>query len=193
MKKFLLLAAAGATLALTAPAASAAPGWQPINQRQANIEFRIDQGVRTGDLTRSEARRLRSEFNDLERLETRYRSGGLNGWERNDLDRRFDALSRQVRFERHDRQDRGDNWQTINQRQRNLDARIDAGVRSGDISRREATRLRREFNQLASLEVSYRRSGGGLSFAERTDLDRRFDVLSAQIRHERNDRDNRRG
>ncbi len=81
-------------------------------------------------------------------------------------------------------------WQAINVRQANLDRRIDRGVRNGALSRREATRLRSEFNSLLRLEASYRR--GGLTQWERTDLDRRFDRLSAQIRMERRDRDNRR-
>lgn len=83
------------------------------------------------------------------------------------------------------------NWQNINQRQANLDRRIDQGVRNGALSRREATRLRGEFNSLARLEQSYRR--GGLTQWERADLDRRFDRLSAQVRYERRDNDNRRG
>ena len=83
------------------------------------------------------------------------------------------------------------NWQSINQRQANLDRRIDVGVRNGSLSRREATRLRSEFSSLSRLEASYRR--GGLSGWERADLDRRFDRLAAQIRNERNDRDNHRG
>ena len=83
------------------------------------------------------------------------------------------------------------NWQSINARQANLDRRIDQGVRTGQLSRREATRLRGEFNGLLRLEANYRR--GGLTAWERTDLDRRFDRLSAQVRNERHDRDNRRG
>lgn len=83
------------------------------------------------------------------------------------------------------------NWHSINQRQANLDRRIDVGLRNGSLSRREATRLRGEFNGLARLEANYRR--GGLSGWERADLDRRFDRLAAQIRSERNDRDDRRG
>ena len=81
-------------------------------------------------------------------------------------------------------------WQSINLRQRQLDQRIDVGVRNGQLSRREAVRLRAEFRQIARLEASYRR--GGLTQWERADLDRRFDRLSAQIRYERRDRDNRR-
>jgi opacity protein-like surface antigen len=105
MKRTLLALAALAAVAAAPLAAQAAP-WQTINQRQANLEHRIDQGVRNGSLTRSEALRLRGEFRSLSRLEASYRrSNGLSMRERADLDARFDRLSRQVRSERHDRQD----------------------------------------------------------------------------------------
>ena len=101
------------TLALSAAAVLAVPGvanaqaYQSINQRQGNQLQRIDQGVRTGALTRPEARRLRDEFRDLAVLERRYRnSNGLSRFERNDLNRRFDALSRRIRVQKNDRQDR---------------------------------------------------------------------------------------
>lgn len=79
----------------------------------------------------------------------------------------------------------------INQRQRSLDARIDAGVRNGQLTRAEAYRLRTEYGRIAALEVQYRRNG--LSNAERADLDRRFDRLSYMIQAERHDRYGRRG
>ena len=81
-------------------------------------------------------------------------------------------------------------WVSINQRQRELDRRIDMGVRVGRISRREAVALRAEFRQIARVEQNYRR--GGLTFRERADLDRRFDRLSLKIRWEVADRDTRR-
>jgi hypothetical protein len=84
-------------------------------------------------------------------------------------------------------------WQTINERQRNLDQRIDQGVRSGKLTRNEAARLRNEFRNIARLEAQYRRSRPGLTMAERRDLDRRFDALSAKIRFEKHDRDHRDG
>ena len=74
-----------------------------INQRQAQLDRRIDQGLRSGQLTRQEAYRLRGEFQTIARLETRYRVNGLSQWERADLDRRFDVLSDRVRLERSDR------------------------------------------------------------------------------------------
>jgi hypothetical protein len=191
MKKLLAMAVAASALAIAAPAS--AQSWQSINQRQANLDARIDAGVRNGSLTRSEATRLRGEFNDLARLEARYRSSyGLSLAERQDLDRRFDRLSAQIRVQRNDNQDRGNGgWTPINQRQRQLDARIDAGLRDRSLSFTEATRLRAEFRNIANLEAVYRRNG--LSLAERRNLDQRFDRLSYRIQAERNDRNNRWG
>ncbi|MGK2912428.1 MAG: hypothetical protein ACSLE1_21935 [Sphingobium sp.] len=104
-KTFIAAVIAAATLA-TPMVASAAP-WQNINQRQANLERRIDQGVRNGALNRNEAQRLRGQFRDLTRLEADYRrSNGLSRRERADLDRRFDALSARIQVQKHDRQRR---------------------------------------------------------------------------------------
>lgn len=183
--KTLTILAAASVLALSAGAASA-QGWMSINQRQASLDARIDAGVRSGDLTRQEALTLRSDFRAVAGLETSYRRDGLSNWERTDLDRRFDALSNRIRFERHDRdQRRGDGWMNINQRQDNLDRRIDQGIRTGKITRAEAYRLRADFQTLARLENRYR--ANGLSNWERTDLNRRFDTLSARVRVEAND------
>lgn len=61
MKKLLAMAVAASALAFAAPAS--AQGWQSINQRQAQLDQRIDVGVRNGSLTRNEGVRLRAEFN----------------------------------------------------------------------------------------------------------------------------------
>lgn len=78
-------------------------------------------------------------------------------------------------------------WMSINERQARLDERIDRGVRNGSLSREEAVRLRADFRYIADLEARYR--VGGLSLAERADLDRRFDELSSRIRDEVRDPD----
>ena len=121
MKKTIAaLAAVAAVSAIAAPAAAQSydhgrhdrgygqerhwnGGWN-INQRQEQLDRMIDRGIRNGSLNGREARRLREEFRDIARLEARYRSGGLNNWERADLDRRFDRLEARVRHERQDRQ-----------------------------------------------------------------------------------------
>ena len=77
-------------------------GFQSINQRQQRLDWRIERGLRDGSLTRREARRLREDFREITYLEARYRADGLSGWERADLDRRFDRLENLVRRERRD-------------------------------------------------------------------------------------------
>ena len=108
MKKLtVLLASLGMAAAAIPSVASAAP-YLTINQRSASLEQRINQGIRTGALTRPEAFRLKSQLHGLVNLENRYRvSGGrLDQRERADLNRRYDNLSRQVRFDKHDHQHR---------------------------------------------------------------------------------------
>nr|WP_295107880.1 hypothetical protein [uncultured Caulobacter sp.] len=101
MKKILIpIVAVSALAAATVPAVASA---QSINQRQDMLERRIDMGVRNGSLSRSEAYRLRGDLRQTARLEAQYRRGGLSGWERADLDRRFDRISAQIRYERRDR------------------------------------------------------------------------------------------
>ena len=122
MKKItMMLAGLGmAAAALPATASAAAPAspsiqrgvWQNINARQNRIETRINQGIRSGALTRSEATRLRAQFRQIERLEASYRRSrpGLTVAERRDLDRRFDMLERSIRIEKNDRNNRGRRW-----------------------------------------------------------------------------------
>src|SRR5262245_50405851 len=111
MKTMILGLAAAA--ALTAGAAAAQPygygyGRDDVRvyadpeQREEMLDFRIDQGMRSGQLTRNEAWRLRAQLRQITYIEDRYSRNGLSSWELADLDRRFDALQAQIRFERRD-------------------------------------------------------------------------------------------
>ena len=106
MKKIaLMIAGLGIATAALPTTASAAP-WTSVNQRQAVVEQRIDQGIRGGRLTRREAANLRSEYRQIAQLENRYRrsGGGLSVSERRDLDIRLNRLAAKTRFEKRDRQ-----------------------------------------------------------------------------------------
>jgi Ni/Co efflux regulator RcnB len=101
MKKILIsIVAVSSLAAATVPAVASA---QSVNERQRQLSHRIDMGLKNGSLSRQEAYHLRGELRETTRLEVRYRRGGLTGWERADLDRRFDRISAQIRVERHDR------------------------------------------------------------------------------------------
>ncbi len=76
----------------------------------------------------------------------------------------------------------------VNRRQDNQQQRIDRGVRTGQITGREADRLQRNQNKIARAEDRMRSSGGRLTNRERARLDNRQDRAGSKIRRQRNDR-----
>jgi len=123
MKKILLsIAAASAVVAVAAPVAALAQSYDRYDRpydrpydrhddrggwnggdRVERLDRRIEIGLRNGSLTRREAWRLKGDLRETARLEMRYGRDGFSRWERADLDRRFDRISAQIRYERHDR------------------------------------------------------------------------------------------
>lgn len=86
---------------MTLGSAHARPG--AIEQRQLRQEARIAQGWSNGQLTACEAARLDHRGNRIERREQRYRSSnGLQPWERRELHRSLDSVSRDIREQRRD-------------------------------------------------------------------------------------------
>lgn len=98
------LALPALAVAQTPPHPAATPG---IDQRQANQEQRIDQGVASGELTRPETRRLEQGQNKVERIETRAKAdGSVTQGERARIHQAQDAQSKRIWRQKHDRQDR---------------------------------------------------------------------------------------
>lgn len=74
-----------------------------INERQAQQRERIEQGVRTGELSREEAQTLRAEQRAIGREERYYRADGvLTPRERHELQRELDEASQNIYEEKHD-------------------------------------------------------------------------------------------
>ncbi len=98
------LALAAVLTAITAPA-MADPPW--LDAREQNQRQRIAQGVRSGELTRPETRRLvRGEIR-LHRHERIAKSDGvITRRERVSLDRHADRMSARIYRQKHDRQSR---------------------------------------------------------------------------------------
>jgi hypothetical protein len=103
-----LAAVAFAALSIPAQAQSTGPAATPgVDQRQANQDKRIDQGVASGQLTRREARRLEREQHAIDRAEDRAKADGVvTQQERARLHHRQDRASQHIRHQKHDRQAR---------------------------------------------------------------------------------------
>ncbi|HEX7944867.1 MAG TPA: hypothetical protein VF495_09390 [Phenylobacterium sp.] len=184
MRKTTLILAATTALSLGAGAASAQV-WMPMIERQGVLDDRIEAARDAGEINSAQARMMRADMSALVALEASYRYGGLSSREKLDLDRRFALLDDQVRLAV--RPVDSERWTSIEERKLALDARIDAGLRSGELTAGEAANLRDDFDDIARVEASYRIDG--LSPSERADLNRRFDELSARIRVARADDD----
>ena len=165
-------------------------GNQPLGQRRAALLARIDAGVRDGSLTRNEADRLRSDYDQLVRLESQYSADGrLSAEERADLRDRYAALSQRVGDERNDAQGNS-RWEPLANRRAEFDARVSAALNDRSISRNEAARLRSDFQSLMQIENNYQR--GGLDARELADLNARYDALSQRIGDDGGDAGDRR-
>ena len=100
-----LLAAA---MAISAPALSHAEKRDPgVNHRQHHQQQRVQQGVRSGELTRAEAHRLRHQQRYIRAEERRYKSDGvLTRDERRDLHRDLNRASRDIYNQKQDNEKR---------------------------------------------------------------------------------------
>jgi hypothetical protein len=76
---------------------------------------------------------------------------------------------------------------SVNQRQAAQQRRILEGVKDGEISLREYYNLQRRSYAIEAQQRRDRRDGGGLSWRERYELNRRLDHLGRKIYRDRND------
>ena len=109
----LFCAAIAALLALGSVGARAqaasAPGTHTprIDQRQANQERRIDQGIASGELTRREARRVERQQNAIDKAENKAKAdGSVSAQERRRLAKAQNHASRSIARQKHDAQER---------------------------------------------------------------------------------------
>lgn len=107
MKSLRILALAAAFAAISAVAASAGTATPRIDQREANQRHRIVQGVRSGQLTRAEARRLRAGQRHVHRMERIAKADGhVTARERARIARAQNVQSRHIRRFKHNQRTR---------------------------------------------------------------------------------------
>jgi hypothetical protein len=102
MKNAIKGMAVALSLAMGLPALAAGPARREVRQ-----QARVEQGERSGQLTRAEARRLEREQAQLDAKLRRQRArngGRLTPAQRREAKREQDRLNRQIYREKHDRQ-----------------------------------------------------------------------------------------
>jgi hypothetical protein len=189
--KTIVVSAVLIALPFAAAAGTRDPG---VNQRQHNQQHRIQHGVKSGELTRGEARRLQAEQRHIRHAEARYKADGrLGPAERADLHRDLDRSSRHLYDQKHDREHRPPaavRDPGVNARQHSQHDRIAQGIRSGELTRDEAKALRGEQRSIRREERQHK-SDGILTRDERKDLHRDLHAASRNIYGEKHDAETR--
>ena len=146
------------------PAMAQGTNTPAIDRAQETISLRIQQGMASGHITPSEARELYRRDRDIEIRESRFKANGsATPQERQQLRSDLDGLGAEVErmMSNRDIVQPVDNTNTngIDNRQQDISARIDEGVRSGSLTQRQARSLQMRERAIARHEVSYKRDG----------------------------------
>lgn len=105
MKNVKFVTAATPIAMFSLPALAQTTSTPRIDQRQANQEKRIDQGVKSGQLNQREAARLEKGQARVQKAEDKAAADGkVTAKERAKIERMQDRQSRQIAREKHDKQ-----------------------------------------------------------------------------------------
>lgn len=141
--------------------------WQPLSTRSAEFEQRIAVGLRNRTLTQAGAIRLRSDWRALAQVEAGYQRGGIDSREEADLEARYAAIDARMGGSAM----AGTGTGTGTARWSQMETRLAAAERNGNISRNEATMVRAQLGDLARLDAAY--GTRGYSTEQRSYLTRR--------------------
>jgi hypothetical protein len=104
MKKFSNLFSGVVLCTVLVPAASMAAGQASINQREQNQQTRINQGIKSGELTRKETAKLESKEARIrinERFDKRKDRGKLTAADRAQLQKQLNKASSNIYRDKH--------------------------------------------------------------------------------------------
>lgn len=174
------------------PAMAHSSGTPNIDLTQHQIRDRIQQGIATGRITQQEARMLYQRERDIAIREDRMKRDGVaTPHERQQLRQDLDGLRAEVERKIANRQvavPPAARTPGIDKNQHLIRTRIDRGVRSGHITRKEAETLYQRERHLHRMEVRFK-SDGYVGPEERRRLQSETAMLRDDVeRMMRNDR-----
>ncbi len=165
---------------------AAGRGYNP-NNREANQDQRISNGLRSGQMTSGEAARADRTQSRIDQQvhNDRVENGGkLTGAERQQINGEQNAASRQIYNEKHNGNTVKPN--EVDDREANQQQRTAQGLRSGEMTSGEAARSNRNQANLAQTVHNERTANGGaLTQQERNQANRQENKNSKQIYNEK--------
>jgi hypothetical protein len=145
-----LAAIAAGLAACTIAAAASAQNTADVVQRDVNQQKRIEQGLKSGQLTTKEAGKLEGEESHLDKMESNaLKDGKMTDAEKQRIERAENKVSRDIARDKSNAQTGNPNsassqrMQADVQRNANQEQRIENGVKSGSLTNRETANLER--------------------------------------------------
>lgn len=152
-----------------------------IDNAQANVSGRIQQGLQTGRITPSEAQVLYRRQGDIEARQARFASdGNVSPPERQKLRDELQALNVEIDRMNANVVTVSRPANAVDSAEFNIHARIDDGVRSGRLSPQDAARLHERENAIERREAAYR-ADGVMTKKERRMLRNELTLLSEEV------------
>ena len=144
------LTAIAAGLAACTIAAAYAQNTADVVQRDVNQQNRIEEGLKSGQLSTKEAGKLEREESHIDKMESKaLKDGKMTNAEKRRIERAENQASKDIYREKHDAQTGNPNsassqrMQADVQRNANQEQRIENGVKNGSLTNREAANLER--------------------------------------------------
>lgn len=148
--------------------------WQMLSSRSGEFEQRISAGLRSRDLTPTEAMRLRADWRTLSQLEASYQRDGLDQREQADLRARYARLEDGLRGG-----GGTDGAGSADGRWSDMERRLASAEQTGRLTRNEAAQVRAQLGDLERLDTAY--ANGGYRAEQQAYLTRRHGELDRML------------
>jgi hypothetical protein len=147
--------------------------------RIGNQQGRINEGVKSGELTKKEANKLDRKESKLTRMlmKDTFDGGGFTPKEAAKFERKQDKLSEKINGNKHDKQT--NNTPVADKRADKLQSRIDKGISSGELTEAEAGKLQAKLDTMEQA-ITDAKADGKVTRGERKDLERSAVALSVR-------------
>jgi|SRR5579872_5545936 len=156
-----------------------------VGQRKTDQQDRIANGVQSGQLTAGETKGLENRESGISREENTMRSeddGHLTSADRATLNRQQNHVSNQIYNDKHNANAAHYGNNEVGQRRENQQDRIAQGIRSGQLTAGESSRLERQQQSINREDASMRRANGGrLTNGDKAALNQRQNRASGNI------------
>ena len=190
--KLILLSAALAIFALpvvaqsTDASANSQPTGQTVQDRKDNQQDRIAQGVKSGELTAGETSNLEKKESNLNQEERDMRSldnGHLTTADKDTLNQQQNKLSHQIYDDKHNAATQNTDPKSVaGQRAENQQDRIAHGIKSGQLTDKEAANLESNEAKINNEVRNDRAANGGkLNAQQKAQVNRQQNQESRQI------------